>query len=214
MQRQSDMTSSFSQYQIVFQLKRQQTFERIHLRIFCESQIVCLSRPSVPRACTFLVRIDRSSALSFNWSPPNPTASRVSSKRLVRILQLSVGPSLVCCSARSRSDRSSLPCRRSSRQCLLSSALSQFLRRTRPSNQTAHVLVPHQERRILLFQLLVLHGECPHLLHVSFTSTLLDKKVLGVFWSHPNRGSRPLPSLVSQPFELKRLIATTPHLTW
>ena len=30
----------FSQYQMVFQLKRQQAFERTHLRIFCESQQV------------------------------------------------------------------------------------------------------------------------------------------------------------------------------
>ena len=37
--------------------------------------------------------------------------------------------------------------------------------------------------------------------------------MLGVFWSHPSRGSRPLPSLVSQPFELKGLICCSAHIS-
>ena len=99
---------------------------------------ISLSRPSISPTCTHLVplidhraqffQIDilRSHVafgkiLGFNWSPLN----RIT---LVGIPQLTEGFSLVrSCVAPPRSDGSSLPCWRSSRRCLLSSAWSRFL---------------------------------------------------------------------------------------
>ena len=79
----------FSQYQMVFQLKRQQAFERTHLRIFCESQQVAfLVLQFLVLAHTWFALIDHRGQFQLvtsqsnrftsflHVSGPHPTAAR------------------------------------------------------------------------------------------------------------------------------------------